>query len=113
MSQHRIVITGLGLTALVAHRSTSWLAIGHTDPEVVASALVHNPSAEPVEVVVARLDGTAVDTFALLPGGSMVRVFPTAMSALRIDATASVVVSVQAERLGGLGVALTSAIPLR
>jgi len=104
---------GSAVTPLVARRSPSWLAIGHTDLEIVSSVLIYNPTTTPADVVLGRTDGTAIEILTIDAGASVVRPFPTATLALLVDADASVIVGVQAERLGQRGVALTSAIPLR
>ncbi|MBN4047567.1 hypothetical protein JYT71_01015, partial [Acidimicrobiaceae bacterium AH-315-P05] len=104
---------GSAVTPLVARRSSSWLAVGHTDFEIVSSVLIYNPTTTPVDVVLGRTDGTAIEILTIDAGASVVRTFPTATLALLIDADAGVIVGVQAERLGQRGVALNSAIPLR
>lgn len=104
--------TGRAFSPLVSRTSTSWLVVGSTDSEVVSSAHIHNSSAEPVDVVVGRLDGTAVETLTVEPGVSVRRLLPVAGNVLLLDSSGPIVVMVSSERVGGHGVSLAPALPL-
>ena len=103
---------GLSVSAALPRVSKRWLVLAADLPDGVSRVLIHNPDVDAVDVVVARLDGTAVERVTLQGLGTTSVVLPPGMEAARVDAQAPVGVALMSEAVDSTGVAVSNGLAL-